>query len=132
MQKDFKIGQSNELIKEGSLFDIHNHYKFASIILKENGRLLVAFEPTVEHSKDGLSVLLEFETVNFLEFNLQFAKKDDAIVDEFGYKSVGDMDDNWLLTEAQATKDDHFFIRFFGGGFIRVQSEKARLHVGAN
>jgi hypothetical protein len=48
-------------------------------------------------------------------------------LEEIGYKSPSDEDDNWLLSQKQATLADDLFFRFNGGHYVRFHSRRASL-----
>lgn len=126
MKKDFEIGQSNEVIKSEKIYDLHNSYDYVGLILKSKERQLqILFEPNSEYGKGNLSVSFVFKSLNYLEFSPNFGTKVVSGLDEMGYKSPSDRDDNWLLSPQQASSDDHLFFRLENGDFIRVHSKHA-------
>jgi hypothetical protein len=128
MQKDFQIGQSNELIKDGVLYDLHNLYDFGGIFVDGSRCVHISFMPNVVHGKGQHPIIVEFDEVDYLEFSQGFGMRPITELDEMGYKSPGDRDDKWLMTEEQAGADDHLFFRLgLGDDFVRVHSRRARL-----
>lgn len=126
MKKGFVIGQSNELIKAGKVYDLHNLYDFVGIVLKgKDCRLQILFEPNSEYGKDQLPISLNFEAIDYLEFSPNFGTRVVDGLDEMGYKNPEDRDDEWLMDEQQATSDDHLIFRLDGGDFIRVHCQYA-------
>jgi hypothetical protein len=130
MRKNFRIGQSVELVKGNLAFDLHNLYDYVGSFLFGARRLCMYFEPNPQFALGQMPIAVEFHNVEFLEFSPHFGTRDIHDLDEMGYKAPSDRDDNWLLTEEQATSADHLFFRFLGGAFIRVHSECAYLHEG--
>ncbi len=128
MNKNFEIGQSNEIIKSGKVYDLHNSYDFVGIVLKTSVRKLeVLFEPNSEYGNNELPILLCFEEIDYLEFSPNFGASAVSGLDEMGYKNPDEPDDEWLMSENQSTSNDHLFFRLDGGGFIRVHCKKANL-----
>jgi hypothetical protein len=130
MDKDVAVGQSNELIKAGTVYDLHGFYDYAGCLLSSTRRFEVYFEPNPQVGEGQVPVSIEFNRVSLLQFSLNFGAFDVQDLDELGYKAPSDQDDRWLLTEQQATSKDHVFFRFTDGAFIRVSSETARLCEG--
>ncbi|ULA64750.1 MAG: hypothetical protein LZF86_190043 [Nitrospira sp.] len=130
MEKNFRIGQSNELVRDGKVFDLHNCYDYKGIILKGSRLLLIFFEPNLQHDGGQAPILLEFAKVTTFEVSQNFGGADVADLDEMGYKTIGDSDYNWLLDEQQATKDDDLVFRFDNNHFIRINSLVATLRDG--
>ncbi len=128
MEKSFEIGQSNEIIKTGKVYDLHNLYNFVGVILKGNSRQLqILFEPNSEYGKNQLPISLNFEEIDYLEFSPDFGVRVVSGLDEMGYKSPEDRDDEWLKGEKHITPEDHLFFRLDEGDFIRVHCRKADL-----
>ena len=126
MKKDFEVGQSNEIIKAGKIYDLHNLYDFVGIVLKtKDRRLQLLFEPNPEYGKDESPISLIFEEIDYLEFSPNFGTQVISGLDEMGYKNPKDRDDEWLMDEQQATSNDHLFFRMDGGDFIRVHCKNA-------
>lgn len=128
MKKNFEIGQSNEVIKSGEIHDLHNLYDYVGIILRGNNRQLqILFTPNSGHCEGKLPISLCFEGIDYLEFSPNFGSKVISSLDEMGYKNSDDFDDEWLLSQEQATNDDHLFLRLDNDSFIRIHSEFATL-----
>ncbi len=130
MKKNFRIGQSNELIQQGIVYDLHNMYDFVKLVFTLKSRnLQLLFEPCEEY-KDLQAVRLIFEQVDYLVLSPDFFIREVTCLDEVGYKSPGDHDDEWLMNEQQATCSDHLFFRMLGGNYIRIHSQHAFLETG--
>ena len=128
MKKGFEIGQSNEIIKTGKIYDLHNIYEFIGVFLNaKKRRLRLLFEPRTEYRKHQLSITLSFEEIDYLEFSANFGSRVISGLDEIGYKTPEDRDDKWLINEQQATPNDHLFFRMDGGEFIRIHCQNADL-----
>lgn len=126
MEKNFKVGQSNELIQGGESFDLHNCYDFSKLHLEGNQAFL-GFEPNPEHGKNLSPVLVKFDGLIYFAVSPDFCSTAQVDLDEIGYKSPDDFDDEWLLREEQAEENDHIFFRFIGGQSVRVLASKAEL-----
>ena len=131
MKKDFKVGQSNELVYLGETYDVHNLYDFAGVNIGRNRELSVSFTPNPEHGKGRPSLTLIFSGVDYLEFSPGLGAQVIFGIEEFGYKDPGDRDDEWLEKEEHAKVEDHLFMRLVGDEFIRVHAERASLIVCA-
>jgi hypothetical protein len=129
MEKKFELGQSNEILKGGRIYDLHNMYDFTGIYVGANRDVHISFQANAEQGRGQPSLALVFSGVDYLEFSPGFGARAVQDLDELGYKSPDDRDDEWLLTEQQATPGDHLFLRFGGGDFIRVHSQQARLRI---
>lgn len=129
MQKSFVLGQSNEVIKEGKLYDLHNFYLLESLSFQaREGRLKIAFAPLSDMDGPVPPVSLVFKSVDHLEMSCTFGQTQGAMgLEEMGYKSPGDVDDEWLLREEQSGPNDHLFLRLEKNAFIRVHSQFADL-----
>ena len=129
MKKDFTIGQSNELLKDGKVYDLHNLYDVSDISLINNKETLeITFRPNTIHGMDYRTIKLKFIGVEYLEFSLNCKGGFVSDLEEIGYKQPKDRDMAWLQTEEQSTSEDHMFFRLEGGNFIRVHSMQALLH----
>jgi len=128
MKKDFEIGQSNEIIKSGKIHDLHNLYDYVGIILRgDNCQLQILFTPNSGYGEGRSPISLCFGGIDYLEFSPNFGSKVISGLDEMGYKKPDDFDDEWLLSQEQATNDDHLFLRLDNNSFIRIHSEFATL-----
>lgn len=127
MKKGFLVGQSNEVVKEGKIYDLHNEYDFSGIAVNGTKQLRVLFEPNSESGSDNMPVSLLFDEIDYLELSRNFGSRAVQSLDELGYKTPDDHDNEWLLGEQQASNGDHLFIRLDGVDFIRVHSRSADL-----
>ena len=126
MLKDFYVGQSNELVKAGRVYDIHNRYDWVELVA-EKRRVTLRFEPVSEAPPETPPVVLTFEDVDALERSSGIPDRGSLLVLEMGYKNPADQDDTWLMSEAQAGPDAHLFFRFEGDEYLRVHSQTAKL-----
>ncbi|MEP1444738.1 MAG: hypothetical protein ABJK37_01315 [Paraglaciecola sp.] len=124
MDKNFIVGQSNELIVEGTMFDLHNDFNLEQVRY-DGANLLVELSSVANKQRASL----RFDEIKFV----LFAKKTNFDnywgIEEFGYKSPDDFDDDWLLSEQQAKLGDHFFIRFIGDDYLRIYSNRALFEI---
>jgi hypothetical protein len=127
MNKDFKVGQANELIKESRVFDLHNCFDFSSLTISGACVLILTFKPNTNHGAGYSGVTLQAQSVDYLEISPRFGSTRLRDLEEIGYKSRGDHDDNWLLNESQATAADDLFFRFNDGHYVRFHCERATL-----
>lgn len=127
MNKNFIVGQSNELMIDSKIYDLHNCYDYEGLLLTNFRTLELIFSPNKDHGKDNNPIRIHFEAVDYLEFSDNFGTSILYEVMEVGYKSPGDFDDNWLLTEKQSSGPDHIFFRFSENEFIRIYSKSAEL-----
>ena len=126
MKKNFQLGQSNEIIIHDEIFDLHNCYDLTSItIMGSECSLKIFLSPTHGTQNKIYPVFFFFNLLDYLKFSPGFGTRSISNIDEMGYKAKDDRDDEWLLTEQQATWDDHLFLRFSKNDFIRVHSVKA-------
>jgi hypothetical protein len=130
MEKDFEVGQSNELIRQGTVHDLHNLYDFAWITIDDDSRVRISFVPNAQHGKGQRPIVLEFDGIDYLELSANFGVRQISLLEEMGYKSPEDHDHEWLMSERQATMRDHLFFRLGSEDFIRIHSQRARLREG--
>lgn len=127
MNKNFAIGQSNELVQNGTVYDLHNLFDFAGMIIGSKKWVRMLFEPNAKHGKGQRSITLDFADVDYLELSSKFGSRCIPDLDEVGYKSPGDQDDEWLTGEQQATSDDHLFFRFGSEDYVRIHCKHVDL-----
>lgn len=126
MIKNYQIGQNNELVVKGAIYDIHNNYDFHGLIYESNSNALY-LEFKKYQSSDLGRLVLSFEVISYFKASENFFISAVKNIDEFGYKKPRDYDDSWLLNEEQSEVVDHFFVRMEGGHFLRVYAEKSNL-----
>ena len=126
MEKNFKIGQSSELVQGEKTFDLHNCYDFSGFHL-EAKKAFLSFEPNLEYGEGLPPIVIEFDNLIYLAVSSDFCSTGQLDLDEMGYKSPDDFDDEWLLGEAQADKKDHIFFRFVGGQSVRMLASQVEL-----
>ncbi|MBK6918308.1 MAG: hypothetical protein IPH07_13010 [Deltaproteobacteria bacterium] len=131
MIKNFVVGQSNELLMDGRVHEIHNFYRFGGLNIGPDRFIVISFVPCEPNTMDFPRLKLECRDVDYFELSSQFGCKDVREVDEMGYKSPGDLDDEWLMTEQQASAADHFFLRLEHCAYIRVHGRYMRLVIVA-
>jgi hypothetical protein len=127
MNRDFRVGQSNELIKGERIYDLHNCFDFDGLELSKPDELRLFFKPNPIHGRGHTKVLVYAQGVDRLSLSSGFGPKTVKDLEEIGYKSPGDDDDNWLLSQKQADPYDDLFFRFNDGHFVRFHSKSALL-----
>ncbi|MCB1034695.1 MAG: hypothetical protein KDD47_12760 [Acidobacteria bacterium] len=128
MRKNFKVGQGDELICGGKVFDLHNKYDVSLLAVEADGDLQLRFVPNSVHGLGGKALALAFTGVDYLEMCLGFGGEPASLdLEEVGYKEPSDRDVSWLQTEDQSDSLDHLFLRFQGEHFLRIHSEEAFL-----
>ncbi len=127
MIRDFRVGQSNELIKGERIYDLHNCFDFGGLDVSETGELRLAFKPSATHGEGYSSVVVFAQGVDRLAMSPDFGPTTVKYLEEIGYKSTGDEDDNWLLSQKQAPSSDDLFFRFNDNHFVRFHSKSASL-----
>lgn len=127
MNRDFRVGQSNELIKGERIYDLHNCFDFDGLDVSEAGELRLTFKPSAIHGGGYSSVFVFAQGVDRLTVSSDFGPTTVKDLEEIGYKSTDDEDDNWLLTQKQATPSDDLFFRFNDGHYVRFHSESTSL-----
>lgn len=127
MNKNFTVGQTNELIKEARVYDLHNCFDFAGLAISGAGGISLTFKPNASHGEGYSGIAVQAESLDYFEISPQFGSMTVSDVEEIGYKSRGDDDDNWLLNESQSTPADDLFFRFNDGHYIRFHCERVQL-----
>ena len=123
MEKNFSLGQSNELLKDGKIYDLHNCFDLETFVLRASDAELV-FRPNPTHGRGLPIIKLDVQNVDYLEVSPNFHTANVTDVDEVGYKPRDDRDDSWLLTEEQSQGVGDLFFRFHGGHFIRFHGSR--------
>jgi len=128
MKKDFVVGQSNEIIKDGNLYDLHNLYEFLGIYVNTKDSILkIFFHPYNNLQERTRSITFIFQSLDYLELSTGFGTRKIDTLEELGYKEPGDYDINWILNENQSSPDAHLFFRLSKDDYIRVHSKKVYL-----
>ncbi len=127
MNRDFRVGQSNELIKGERIYDLHNCFDFDGLDVSEAGDLSFTFKPNAIYGGEYSRLLVFAQDVDRLAVSPNFGPTTVKYLEEVGYKSPGDEDDNWLLSQKQSTRADDLFFRFNDGHYIRFHSKHASL-----
>jgi hypothetical protein len=127
MNKDFIVGQANELIKGDITYDLHNCFDFDRLTILGNGELFLAFKPSVGYGDVYSPILIHAKDVDRFASSQNFGPATIKHLEEIGYKSSDDEDDNWLLRQSQATAMDDIFFRFNDGHYVRFHCEHAWL-----
>ena len=127
MDKDFRVGQAIELIKGERIYDLHNCFDFDYLAILEDGDLRLAFKPNASHGGGYAHVFVCAKGVDHFVVSPNFGPTTVHHLEGIGYKSCGDEDDNWLLSQSQATVTDDLFFRFNDGHYVRFRSHSASL-----
>ena len=121
MEKLFQLESSIELVKEGKCYDLHNQFDFAGLMFRPDGhRLQVYFLPNAEYGEGQVAVSIVLDDIDYLEFSPNFGASATDGLNEVGFKSPLDRDHDWLMGEKHFSSNDHIFIGFDGGAFIRA------------
>ncbi len=126
MMKDFAIGQSNELVRENALFDLHNQYDFSVLSIGSDGTVRLSFLPNLEHGAGNPRITIAFIGLDYFEISPGFGVRNVQDLEEMGYIPPDQRVDEWLLGEDQATGRDHMVFRF-GPDYARIHAKEARL-----
>jgi hypothetical protein len=127
MEKNFLLGQSNELIKDGKIYDIHTCFDLEKFVLRGSDAEIV-FRPNSVYGLGHPTIKLDIQNLDYLEVSPNFRAESVTDIDEVGYKQRDDRDDNWLLTESQSKGVGDLFFRFHGGHFIRFHGSRVDLN----
>lgn len=119
---------------EGKHFDLHSFFSLTGFVVNPvDGIVLLEFRSIKEFRDQahGVQTLtLEFSEITYLEFSPTFCTNTTDSLEEFGFKSPDDRDDNWLKTLEQSEPEDHLFVRLSSLEFFRVHCSSARLIIG--
>lgn len=132
MHRNFSVGQANELVLDGRIFDLHNWYDFTSLVIFSEKRVQLWFTPSPEHRDNGDVLVIDVQGVGALEITQDVLLGNARDLDEIGYKNPEDGDLDWLIGEHQATSADHLVFRFGPSDYVRVYGDRAQLHVREN
>ena len=125
MRRIFKLGQSNEVVKAGHVYDLHNDYAPIAVVFDtQNNELRILFK-RLSADKAAPRLALVFNEVDVLKINGNIGASGFSGLDEMGYKGADDDDYDWLATEAQCAVSDHMIFRFDSGATVRVHSATA-------
>lgn len=130
MRTNFVFENSVGVQFEGKHFDLHGFFLVSGFVVNpRQGSATMEFE-TIKKFKnkvhDVRAVRLEFDEITHLEFSPKICTNISDSLEEFGFKSPGDKDDNWLKTFEQSDPNDHLFVRLSSLEFFRVQCALAR------
>ena len=107
--------------------DLYNCFGLHSFYFNRlKSEFSIIFFPLPEWTKRTKFVQIDFSDLDY--FQISDLTYDDLTgIEEIGYKTPGDEDYDWLLSEEQAQEFDHIFIRLINFGFIRIHSKMARV-----
>jgi hypothetical protein len=116
---------------EGKHFDLHSFFSLVGFVVNPvNGTVLLEFRSIkefIDKAHDVQILKLEFSEIGYLEFSPGFCTNTTDSLEEFGFKSPDDRDDNWLKTLEQAEPGDHLFVRLSSLEFFRVHCSETRV-----
>jgi hypothetical protein len=131
MLADFSFEGSVGIRYAGKHFDLHSFFSIARLSVNpKEGTVLLEFESIKEFMDraHGVRTLgLEFSGITYIELSPKICTNVSDSLEEFGFKSPSDRDDNWLKDVEQSDSDDHLFIRLSSLEFIRIQCATARV-----
>lgn len=127
MERNFCVGQANELVLNGRVFDLHNCYDFLGIAVASTRAAQLWFTPSPAHTARTEHLVLEVEGLSVLEMTGGVTAGRVRDLDEVGYKNPGDADLEWLVGECGAEREDHLVFRFGPSDHVRVYGERAEL-----
>lgn len=130
MRKSFTIGQSNELVHDDNIYDLHNRFDLEHLSISPSRSLTLVLCPHVEYGRGLPSLRVEAVDVDFLELSNGFGTRDLSGIEELGYKSPDDTDLDWLMGEHQAKSEDHLVLRFSAEDYIRFHARDVSLVKG--
>jgi hypothetical protein len=128
MDRNFSVGQGNELLLEGQVFDLHNCYDFLGIAIASTRCAQLWFKPNPEHTQNVDLLVLEVRELSVLEVSKGILLGTVRDLDEVGYKNPGDKDLDWLVGERLATGRDHLIFRFGSSDHVRIHGASAGLY----
>ncbi|MES2403693.1 MAG: hypothetical protein V4567_05055 [Pseudomonadota bacterium] len=118
---------------EGKHFDLHSFYSLEGFVVNPaSGTVLLKFSSIKEFRDkvhDVQMLTLEFSEITYLEFSPKFCTNTTDSLEEIGFKSPDDRDDNWLKNLEQSEPDDHLFVRLSSLEFFRVRCSAIRVIV---
>lgn len=133
MLADFVFDGSVGIRFDGRHYDLHSFFSVSGItVCPATGDVsvdLISIDEFRNNVHGAESLRLIFSDVNYVEFSPEFCKTRSDTIEEIGFKSPEDRDDNWLKTLDQAEHLDHLFIRFSSLEFIRLACATARVAI---
>ena len=75
MNRDFRVGQSNELIKGERIYDLHNCFDFDGLDVSGIGELRLSFKPNTIHGGGYSSVLVFAQGLDRLAVSPDFGPR---------------------------------------------------------
>lgn len=127
VERNFLVGQSNELVVGDRTFDIHNSYDFGGIAIASGGCVRLWFTPNQEHGRGVSAFVLDVTGVDRLELSEGVALGAVRDLEEVGFKNPDDNDLDWLVSEVHASRGDHLLFSFGSKEYIRVHGERCHL-----
>ncbi len=125
MKKNFKVVDSIYLSYLSYEYDMHNCYDLTELSCNLSNRTIkVQFANT----KKNHFISIVFFRYHHVMFSDKFFNSS-VDIEEFGYKSIGDSNMDWLYEEKDAGSQDCFVIRLTNDEFFRIYSDQATLSV---
>jgi len=123
MTKTFVVDRGVEIVQEEVTYDLHNNYAISGIAFISEGDLVVIFNQL----KGKGSLLIRCVGLDYIAMSICVSRASLIFIDEVGYKDPSDNNDEWLMTEEQASSKDHLYFRLEGGGYLRFHCESCRI-----
>lgn len=131
MARNFAVGQSNEFLSAGRLYDVHNQYDFLGVAIASSGHATLWFAPNEEWGQGMPPFAIEVEAVDYFAVSDGVGRGRVRDVDELGYKRPNDHDLDWLMDEGAATDEDHLVISFGPKDYLRIHGQRMLLREAA-
>ena len=126
MEKNFVVRDAVAVVVDGQYFDLHNEFDLCEIkALLGEGRVILRFQRS--GSAYHTQMFLDISEVSYFSLNSPASALHSRDVIEIGYKNPDDFDHDWLLPEANASPEDHLFIRLSSDDFIRIHGSQAQM-----
>ena len=132
MDRNFSIGQANELVLDGQSFDLHNCYDFGGVVIMSTRRVQFWFTPDTEQTKNVNALVIDILGIDVLEITDGIMLGTMRDLDEMGFKNPADVDLDWLMGEHHATGADHLVFSFGPREYVRVHGKRAQLREEPN
>ena len=112
MDKDFTVGQANELIKGDVIYDLHNCFDFDGLMIRGNAQCCLAFKPIINFRDTHPSIIIFAKAVDRFVVSDNFGSATITHLEEIGYKSFDDDDDNWIASSIPSDESRRSILSF--------------------